>query len=98
MSRGGTSVVRIEQWSVIRCGDIYSPPDNCAISLHGAVYGHPNFTDGEFINTSQVVGSTGRVVHCESRDYLLGQASPDFLAWLAETGKALDEVQPVKLG
>jgi hypothetical protein len=40
------SVVRIENWQVVRFG---------SDRLHGQVYNHPRFKDGEFVTTSPIV-------------------------------------------
>lgn len=95
---GDSNIVRIEQWAVFNFPEeMYLDPDKRHIRLHGAVYGHPRYPDGKVIDTSVIIGSTGTIVHCESRSYQLGEPSPTFLAWLAETGKVLDPVQPVKV-
>lgn len=92
------NIVRIEQWSVYNFPDqMYLPPEKRHIRLHGAVYGHPRYPDGKVIDTSAITGSTGTIVHCASRSYQLGEPCPTFLAWLAETGKTFDPVQPVKV-
>ncbi len=92
------ATVRIEDWSVIRANsDPYLAPERAGIKIHGAVYGHPAYADGSYIATSDVIGSTGRTVHCVSRNYELGSPSSSFLAWLAGEGLTYDPVQPVKI-
>lgn len=58
MSSSDSSVVRIEQWSLV--GSI-SPVRGTRIvlsaHLHGKVYGHPNFEDGAEVTTSQVLNA-----------------------------------------
>ena len=89
--------VRIEDWSVVRHpDDRYRPPARTPIHLHGAVYGHPDFADGHYITTSEVISSKGRTARCLSRSYLLGKPSANFLAWLSEAGMTLDENEPIK--
>ncbi|MBY0552864.1 MAG: hypothetical protein K2W95_36610 [Candidatus Obscuribacterales bacterium] len=93
-----SNIVRIEQWAVYNFPDEMNlDPELRHIRLHGAVYGHPGYPDGKVIDTSVIIGSTGTIVHCASRSYQLGEPCPKFLAWLAETGKTLDPVQPVKV-
>ena len=41
--------------------------------LHGNVFGHPNYTDGELIFTSYVVWIAGDLAQCKSRMYQLGK-------------------------
>lgn len=98
VSGGSAPVVRIEQWSVFNFPDqMYLPPEERDIRLHGAVYGHPRYPDGKVIDTSAIIGTAGTIVHCASRSYQLGTPSARYLNWLASIGKAFDPVQPVKV-
>ena len=56
----GKPEVRLEQW--VRLGDL----------LHGQVYGHPRFTDGERVITSRIIHDMGAVVETKNTLYLLG--------------------------
>lgn len=80
-------MIRIENWSLcIRGYGSYMFPDEQRVSLQGNVYGHPKFKDGEFVVTSQVLDldiSNGKA-ETRSREYVLGQANPDWISWLKE--------------
>lgn len=76
-------MVRIENWSVaFGRGDKYLPPELEPVCLHGKVFGHPRFTDGEEITTSPIVGydKEAGIVVCKSRQYRLGAINPDYEA------------------
>jgi hypothetical protein len=95
-------MVRIEQWAVIFVsGDEYTPPELRERALLGAVYGHPRFDEGEAVTTSSLIGGSvhgehGHVVDTETRQYLLGEPSKAYLAWIEEKGIAFDPMQPVR--
>lgn len=83
-------MVKIENWSVV---EGWRPEGY----LHGKVYGHPNFPDGKVVTTSRIEASEGRVVTTYSRDYLLGEPDPAYVAEMAKRGITIDPVQPVKV-
>ena len=79
-------MIRIENWSIVQLGfDPYRPPEAQEQALHGTVYGHPGFGDGEEVTTSSIVsGATcdGRItVRTRSgSEYELGEVSADYEA------------------
>ena len=74
--------VRIEQWSVVRSLDPYTPPELSKQYLHGLVYGYPERPEGAEVTTSAIIGwnaETGEV-QCYSRSYKLGTVDPAYEA------------------
>jgi hypothetical protein len=77
---------RIEQWSVV-VGEInpYMAPEQVTQHLHGRVYDHPDFQDGELATTSRIVGARiGKegdfILTYSGREYALGEVSPEYEA------------------
>jgi hypothetical protein len=79
-----SGVLRIEQWCVTPLArSPYTPPECEPHGLNGAVYGHPNFEDGEFVTTTEAValrmdGEQAIVTTRSGREYLLGQVDPNY--------------------
>lgn len=90
-------MVRIENWGVVGSADPYQAPELKRLKLHGAVYGHPTQEEGKIVSTSRILDADGLVVTCESRKYLLGQVSPDYLKALDEIGYKFDPENPIKV-
>ena len=97
---------RLENWSVIRQPkDPYSPPEFWPDRLHGNVYGHIKFADGEEMSTSTPVRLSEdglRVVVRSGKEYQLGAVDPEYnilypnarqrlLDSLRKAGERLDE-------
>lgn len=80
---------RLENWSVTMANPFGAPETGG--SMHGKVYGHPRFDDGDKVTTSKIkdvdTSTGGHVVitHSGSR-YLLGEPNPDYIKWLEENG------------
>ncbi|MHC4297965.1 MAG: hypothetical protein ACYS7Y_11730 [Planctomycetota bacterium] len=92
--------MRIENWSVFGANaDPYQAPETQRVYLQGEVYGHPRFTDGEFVYTSHVVSVDGPVVTTKSGSvYTLGEPKPDYVEWCRETGCHVPtQDEPIKL-
>lgn len=72
------SVVRIENWAVVVIGENpWIPPEAQDRGLHGNVYGHPDFPEGESVTTSRIdsareVGEEAFVHTASGREYRLG--------------------------
>jgi hypothetical protein len=66
--------------------------------LGGKVYGHPDFPDGSAILSSRIAAADGRkVVTSSGRVYILeGAPSPEWIQFLADIGKTVDEENPLK--
>jgi len=74
--------MHIENWFVTVGNDVtpYTAPEMMSKSLHGNVYGHPLFDDGEEITTSSIEGAQGGRVRTRSGSvYELGDPHPDYL-------------------
>lgn len=82
---------RLENWAVV--GDLYKAPEICVPQLRGKVYGHPRFKDGDGVVTSRIVALDvpGRFAATHNTYYQLGAPEPEWLAWLAETGRKLED-------
>lgn len=77
---------RLENWSVV-VGEInpYMAPEQVTQHLHGKVYSHPLFDDGDEITTTAMVArhEEGDNVVIETRTgsrYLLGEVDPAYEA------------------
>ena len=80
---------RIEQWGIVR--DPYLAPERGGQQLVGKV-------DGVGVKTSELVEVNGLVVRTASGSvYLLGEPSPEYLAWCRENGIAFDPACPIKV-
>jgi hypothetical protein len=67
--------IELENWSIVYI-DPWKAPELQEPLLHGNVYGHPKFMDGEEITTSQVVGfdkSTNIITTYSGHKYKLGK-------------------------
>lgn len=60
------------------------------VRLYGNVYGHPEFPDGEFVQTATVVSFTNGVARTASgSEYRLGDKAPQYLNYLQAVEKGL---------
>lgn len=73
-----TEPVLMENWAVIEGGTELRP---YGFGLHGQVYGHERFPDGETVVTSQPAGVTEDrcVVTYSGTKYRLGEPNPEYL-------------------
>lgn len=94
-----SNVVRIEGWCT-RPGirSRYQAPETATgTMLSGRVYGHPGFSDGETVFTSDIVKVEGRLITTGSgRVYRLGRPDGKWLAWLRREGRRYDRREPIK--
>lgn len=91
-------LVTIEQWSAHDNPDPYIPPE-CRGNpfLVGIVSGHPQKPDGARIQTSSIKTARGRRVTTRSgTTYMLGEADPEYVAWLTEQGRSFDPDHPFR--
>ncbi len=58
-------MIRLKKWSVFSEGNQYTAPELQSHKLHGQVYGHPKFNDGDSIDTSRIVKITDKGTHKE---------------------------------
>jgi hypothetical protein len=77
---GGAGKVRIKRWDIIGTFPLFG-----VARLHGLVYDHPRFEDGEEVVSSPIVEMNllSRIVKTHSgRVYHLEDPHPDFIEWL----------------
>jgi hypothetical protein len=72
--------VLIESWSIVSSEENpYTAPELRARCLHGTVYNHPRFPDGEAIMTSSIMRKDGDIVITFSGTrYKLGDINPEY--------------------
>ena len=90
--------IRIEEWSVyVVDGGPFMAPELHRIGIQGLVANHPRYYRSGRVQTSAIVTVSGRTVQTASGSiYFLGKPSADYVRWLREQGKSLDEAQPIK--
>jgi len=86
-------MIEIENWSIVESAttadNAYLAPERRLYCLNGNVYGHPNFEDGESINTSslEVLEVNNKYAKTRSgNEYQLGEPHPDYVAYCKEMG------------
>jgi hypothetical protein len=84
---------RLDHWYPCLLNGYYAMPDeNRRVRLAGSV-------GGKDIYTSRVASTSGRLVTTESGSvYELGEADPEWVAWLGALGIALDAERPMRVG
>jgi hypothetical protein len=71
--------MRLEHWSVVlRDVNPYQPPEHQKVYLHGKVYGHHNFADGEWVTTSCITGHFKGRVLTQNSIYDLEEVDPEY--------------------
>jgi hypothetical protein len=99
--RMGEVMPRMENWSVVDRpedrANVFLPPECRKAAIHGEVYGHPSYPNGDLITTSPIVAVEGNKVECASRTYTLGKPSAEYVEWCLLNGYHVptDEV-PIK--
>ena len=69
----------MENWCFVGPKSPYIPPETYQC-LHGNVYNHADFPDGEEVTTSAIIDKRPGVVMTESGTYYeLGTANPDYV-------------------
>lgn len=84
--------MRIENWCVTsRPTNPYQPPELQGRHLHGKVYGHPHFPDGEELMTSRIalMYNANEVVTKSGSVYELGEVDPAYEAQFPDAQKRL---------
>lgn len=90
------SLPRLESWSAGR--DPYKAPEISSLVLHGRVYGHDTFTDGETIITAGVTVVDGRAVTvADGHTFKLGEPARDYVDWMANEGIPFDPENPARI-
>lgn len=67
---------KLERWSVSGGIDPYLAPEMIVPRLHGYVYGHPHYPNGQGITTSRILKVEGGFVHTHNSIYELGEIDP----------------------
>lgn len=72
--------MKLENWSIVVMGtDPYQAPECQTACLHGNVYGHPKFKDGDAINTSAIKRKVGELIETYSgSQYELGEIDQEY--------------------
>ena len=69
----------LQDWAIVSNATPYTAPECITQSLHGRVYGHAKFADGETVRTSYIVGKRGHLVVTKSGSlYKLGRVSKKY--------------------
>lgn len=99
LDSGGKPTVWLDDWSMVpaQAPDPYKAPELMRPRLHGAVSGHPLHEDGEYVTTSNLLASAGRVVETENTFYNLGLMSSGYKEWCFSCGIDVDPKMPVKV-
>lgn len=87
----------LSDWSIVRRGGEYTPPECMALCLSGLVAGHPSYKDGARVTTSRIVAAEGRVITVESRRVyeLIGDPEPAYVEHLEKIGHVYDPAHPI---
>lgn len=74
-------MVILKNWSVCQRGNEWMAPELWTNYLHGNVYGHPRFEDGDPVSTSSIVdikdGDGYKIVSTRNTDYVLRESEVD---------------------
>lgn len=71
----------LENWIILSVDtDPFAAPETRTTSLHGEVFGHPGFREGQTITTSAIVGKTAKdEIRTRSGSvYTLGQVRTEY--------------------
>lgn len=80
--------IHIVKWSIKSSSNLpYAAPECLRQHIHGDVYDHPRFPDGENVTTSAITKVDGPYVQTESGStYVMGDPDPDYVDWCREQG------------
>lgn len=95
------TLVRLEDWLITsQEGEDLQlvAPEARPRCLWGEAFGHPSFTDGARIRTSDIVSVEGTTVVCRTRSYTLGKPHESYLQYLERHGESYDPVRPIPPG
>lgn len=60
-------MIRLKNWSVFSENDDYLAPELRSYRLHGNVFGHPKFNDGDPVSTNNIVEIVDKRTHKEAK-------------------------------
>ena len=89
-------VVRMENWRIVESSGVASTAQSMGFRLRGRAYGHPSYSDGETITSSEILKVEGNRVFCRNRIYFLGEPSGEFLEMVAALKVTFDIAQPTR--
>ena len=88
--------VLIENWSVIdgQRNQEFIAPECRLYKLHGNVYGHPGFNDGDPVNTGILIAVNipDKTASTTNTKYRLGEPDPQFVEFLKERHKSINDL------
>jgi hypothetical protein len=88
----------LTNWSTVIANPYQAPEVGCNIRLAGIISGDSRFDDHEYVETSRVASSIGRIVETRSGTFytLEGDPDPEWLDYLKSIGHELDIENPIK--
>ena len=97
MKKGGVTIPRLENWSIIGDFDPYKAPELQYKMLQGEIYDDEKkrFNDGRYVRTSQLIELNIKNNYAQTKNtkYILGKVSEDYLKWLKENDMTLEQFQ-----
>lgn len=94
-----SDVFLLKNWSIVAHGSNgYVPPELIVPCLCGRVYGNPKFTNGDRVQTSQIISVKKRLIVTKSGSvyYLDGPPAEKYLLFLQDNGFEFNSEDPVK--
>lgn len=90
------NLIKIENWSIITTKkNLYATSEGIPLRLIGNVYGHPQHYEGRFVETSNIIASSGKYVKTKSgSSYILGNICPKYSSWLRDYYPNIDPNNP----
>jgi hypothetical protein len=85
---------KLENWSLIMDdSNPYQAPELRKIRLQGEVFDREDFNDGDFIHTSSVqeLDLVNNIARTRNTVYELGKPTEQYLKWLNDNGKSLED-------
>lgn len=89
-------IYHIDNWEVVgKIESIYSSPESATMHIKGEIYGHPNFHDGDTIETSKIIETDGNIVKTLHETYKLVYPNERYSKWYLEKhGKEMNIFSP----
>lgn len=92
-----TKARKLQDWRLEARGEAYQAPELHGIGVVGRLEMFRGRTGKTTVFTSRIVEAEGRFIRTESGSvYELGTAAPEYVAWLAGTGRSFDPEAPFK--
>lgn len=89
-------MARLENWSLIfTTQNFYLAPEVRSKSIHGEIYDHSYFKNGDKIKTSPITSAKGNKIITQTGTlYTLGTPSKKYIKWLNENQIPFDPNNP----